>query len=214
MFAATFAAVFVLLLPTAALAFREYTPPQCETAADPAAYRNCLYKIMQVESAEELRARDGIAYRLLNVTDSPAMPIFVEFARAAGQSPRLTIRSPDPDASPFITSIGEGRWRGIQERWRGYSARPKITERKPQTRGSNEFETVCIPQGRMDMEVVLRGGISRLSPDLCDADQMSFAAFLRAQAVEAAGACARETIGDVPDSRKLLRCLLHRSNSK
>jgi hypothetical protein len=166
---------------------------------------------MQVDSAESLQARGEIAYRLLNVTNSPAMPIFVEFARAAGQSPLLTIKSPYPNTLPFVTAISEARWRTIEARWRSFG---KIAKRKPQTRESNGFETVCIPQGSMDIEVVLRGGISRLSPDLCDADQVSFAAFLRVQAVEAAGACARETIGDVPDSRKLLHCLPHRPDSK
>jgi hypothetical protein len=200
----------LLLVSSKAIAFREYAPPQCEQQANDIGhrdrYRDCLLSLMQVEPAEALRARGDTAYRLLAIIESPAMPIFIEFGHSPKGNSWIRLRSPWPDSRQFAIPMKHERWSAISlqvdREFPFATAREPTPSHKP-----GQVETVCIPQGGIDLEFVHRQQIIRKSIDICDSKEAAFADFLLQQAVQAAGDCARNAPAETPITRKLSRCL-------
>jgi hypothetical protein len=204
---------FVIASPNA-FAFREYVPSECheqnEDFSHPDRYRDCLLSLMQVEPAEALRAARKTAYRLLATVDSPAMPIFIEFGRAQGGGSWLKLHSASPNAHPFSARISAARWSTIDDHGRkevvqNDGHRPSAPVGPSAHTG---IETVCIPEGSMDLEFILPGHVIRKYVDLCDRKRAAFADFLLQQAVKAAGNCAATAPAGVSDVKRLERCQL------
>src|SRR6476620_1113401 len=89
------AAMAIALIPLCnapAHAFREYVPPQCSVDSKdfdhPNRYGDCLYQVMKIPPAEMMRNEGAETYRLLNITDTPAMPLFIEFTKIPRRPPR------------------------------------------------------------------------------------------------------------------------------
>jgi len=205
--------LLVLMASSHTFAFREYVPPQCERQADdinhPDRYRDCLLSLMQVEPAEALRARGDTAYRLLAIIDSPAMPLFIEFGHSPRGHPWLKLRSPWPESRQLAMPITHERWSAVSLRvHRELPFKGPTTAREPtSSQKPGQAETICIPQGGIDLEFVFREQVIRKSIDACDSKQEAFADFLLDQAVQAAGDCARNAPANTPITRNLLRCL-------
>lgn len=200
------------LLSTPAFAFREYVPKECGselTRFDPTGYRACLLRVMRIDAAETRLQEGDTSFRMLAVIDSPAMPIFIEFARAADGGIWLDVRSPFEGGQRYRTAVSPSRWQAIEQRWaRDAEERARIDAARVaenEAKRAAGVETVCIGAGYIRLEVVT-DAVTSIRPNVCDEAALAFPEFLLEQAIEAAGTCADQR-EDTPDSRRLLRCL-------
>jgi hypothetical protein len=204
--------VILVLTASKALAFREYVPPQCQTQNEdfqhPERYRDCLLSLMQVEPAEPLRASGVTAYRLLAIIETPAMPIFIEFGHSPTGHSWLKLRSPWPDSKQLAIPITHERWSAISLRvHREFPfGGPAAAQEPTSLQKRAQVETICIPEGGIELEFLFREQVIRKSIDACDSEA-AFAEFLLEQAVEGAGDCARNAPANTPITRRLLRCV-------
>jgi hypothetical protein len=167
---------------------------------------------MGVTPAENLPA-STTAYRELVIIDTPAIPISIEFVRLPHGFASLNVRSPSPSFSdPFFTLVNDGRWNEIEQRWLMYRRRQlgedaAASQREATSKVKGGIETVCIPQGSIDLEILHTGKIWRQSADGCSPEQTAFADFLLDHAIKIAGSCALNAPVSYGRTKKLLRCL-------